>query len=282
MSPRTKRAPPVIPPETRPAILRLIREASEPVKAAALIKSAGLAKGITAKALQAFLDEDLGAGAIFNWGSNATPAYWRSDRQTQARERLLSIAAKELVTDKELIGRAAIGPPKLPAGAIKDARAKLASEQRLSLLTSPPGSKTKVVVDTQHPEPYLEAEIARLLQSFGRERPASRIRALISDEPAAEAQVATATVQEVAEKMFDAMNRIAFSPGTTVTFYRLRQQPELAHVTKAVFDEAALLLQRERKALLSLHGHAPALPADEREKLVTDGLGTYYVSIYAR
>jgi hypothetical protein len=90
------------------------------------------------------------------------------------------------------------------------------------------------------------------------------------------------TVQEVAAKIFDAMNRIAFSPGTTVTFYRLRQQPELAHVPKAIFDEAALLLQHDRKALLSLHDHASALPAEERERFVTDGLGTYYVSIYSR
>jgi hypothetical protein len=67
-----------------------------------------------------------------------------------------------------------------------------------------------------------------------------------------------------------------------VTFYRLRQQPELAHIPKAIFDEAALLLQHEQKALLSLHDHAAALPAEERERFVTDGLGTYYVSIYAR
>jgi len=51
---------------------------------------------------------------------------------------------------------------------------------------------------------------------------------------------------------------------------------------KNIFDEAALLLQRDRKVLLSLHDHAAALPAEERERFVTDGSGTYYVSIYAR
>jgi hypothetical protein len=127
-----------------------------------------------------------------------------------------------------------------------------------------------------HTEAYLSAEIARLLKLYGRERPASRIQALLSPEPESQ------TVHEAAAKIFDAMNRIAFSPGTTVTFYRLRQQPELAHIPKAIFDEAALLLQHERKALLSLHDHAPALSEEERERFVTDGLGTYYVSIYAR
>jgi hypothetical protein len=135
-----------------------------------------------------------------------------------------------------------------------------------------------------HTEAYLETEIAHLLKSHGRERPTSRIQALLAPEPEPSPEPAhpNDTVQEAAAKIFDAMNRIAFSPGTTVTFYRLRQQPELANIPKAIFDEAALLLQNERKALLSLHDHAPALSAEERERFVTDGLGTWYVSIYAR
>jgi hypothetical protein len=78
------------------------------------------------------------------------------------------------------------------------------------------------------------------------------------------------------------MNQLAFSAGATVTFYRLRQHPELADIPKLIFDRAALLLQTERRALLSVHDHAAGLPAEEREGFVTDGLGKFYVSIYAR
>jgi hypothetical protein len=92
----------------------------------------------------------------------------------------------------------------------------------------------------------------------------------------------SADVREVAEKMFAAMNRIAFAPGTTVTFYLLRQQPELAHIPKAIFDEAALLLQQARRALLMVHDFAAALPAGQQESFVSDGLGKFYVSICAR
>ena len=98
----------------------------------------------------------------------------------------------------------------------------------------------------------------------------------------AEAAVEDQDVRDTAEKMFAAMNRIAFSPGTTVTFYRLRQQPELADIPKQIFDRAALLLASERRVLLSIHDHAAALPAEDRDALVTDGLGKFYVSIYAR
>jgi hypothetical protein len=100
----------------------------------------------------------------------------------------------------------------------------------------------------------LTAEIARLLQSFGREHLTASVSALLSGHDGHEtrpqikssAADADITVQEVAKKMFDAMNRIAFAPGTTVTFYRLRQQPELADVPKQIFDQAALFLERER------------------------------------
>ena len=81
--------------------------------------------------------------------------------------------------------------------------------------------------------------------------------------------------------MFAAMNELAFAPGTTVTFYRLRQRPELASIPKEIFDKAALLLQQERRALLAVHDHAARLPKEQQDEFVTDGLGTYYVSIYA-
>lgn len=263
--------PPVVPPEFRAPLLKLIAEATGPLKAAAVVKlAAGLPKKVTGKAVQAFLEEDLRAGRVFNWGTEKTPSYWHRDKEAEARERVLLIAAQEALAEKDLVARAAAGAPALTAAFIKKA---LARETRLKVLN-------KVVVDLEHPGPYLEREISRLLESVGRAGLADRVLAAIAGKAAGEPP--RSSVQEVAAKMFEAMNRIAFSPGTTVTFYRLRQQPELAEVPKAIFDEAALLLQRERKALLSLHDHAPALPAEERERFVTDGLGTYYVSIYAR
>ncbi len=183
----------------------------------------------------------------------------------------------------KLLARANDRQPKIGLAILRSVLDGLVKkEQRLRLV----GSKVKQVVDTQHPEAYLAIwPRLRICSSplAGNGQLAGYRRCLRLEPPASEDSARPEeTVQEVAAKMFDAMNRIAFSPGTTVTFYRLRQQPELAHIPKAIFDEAALLLQRERKALLSLHDHAPALPPEERERFVTDGLGSYYVSIYSR
>jgi hypothetical protein len=139
------------------------------------------------------------------------------------------------------------------------------------------------VIDMKQPGPYLELKIAAVLKTVGIERSVDRVRALLAaDIEAPAAAPASTEVSEVADRMFAATNRIAFAPGTTVTFYLLRQQPELAHIPKKIFDEAALLLQQQRRALLSAHGYAARVPAEEREQLVTDGFGNYYVSIYKR
>jgi hypothetical protein len=282
---KTNRTPIEIPPEVKPVVLKLIQNSPAPIRPVDLIKSAGLPKKATGKALQAALAEELEAGQIFNWGTKTNHLYWRRGPEAEARQRLLSLAASEVLDQASSTARAVGGQPKLSKTVVSHALKDLVQQQRLSLIASPPGSK-KQVVNREHPEPYLVWEIGRLLQDFGREQLTGRVAALLSDKDAdarpAGASSAKPTVQEVAAAMFEAVNRIAFSPGTTVTFYRLRQQPELAHIPKEIFDQAALLLEHERKALLSLHDHAAALPPEERQQFVTDGLGTYYVSIYAR
>jgi hypothetical protein len=274
------RTTPIFPPDTKPSLLKAIQEADAPLKPVQLGKSVESALKLTGPHLKALLAEDLAAGRVFNWGSENAPLYWHREREAEARNRLLNFASGEALTKAQLSAHVAKVPPKIGATVVKSALQSLITEQILCM-GPVAGSKTKCVI---HTDAYLAAEIARLLKSFGRERPTSRIQALLAPEPetSAESPHADETVQAVASKIFDAMNRIAFSPGTTVTFYRLRQQPELAHIPKAVFDAAALLLQHEQKALLSLHDHAAALPAEERERFVTDGLGTYYVSIYVR
>jgi hypothetical protein len=119
----------------------------------------------------------------------------------------------------------------------------------------------------------LESQIDALLTAAGRPVNFELIRQLV-DGPG--------EVTGIADQIFAAMNRLAFSPGASVTFYRLRLQPELATIPKAEFDAACLLLEKQRRCLLMIHDHAAALPEAERARFVTDGLGAYYVSIYAR
>lgn len=238
------------------------------------------------------LGEDLNSGKVFRWGDSKKPAFWNRDPLLEARERLLKVAAEKALTRLALTREAAKSKPKLSSDAVRSARENLIQSGLLREVPAARTSSTRRLIHVEHPE-VLEPEIARLIEAllakYGVTRPHERIRALLAaDAPPAVHESATPSaadeerVRDTAEKIFAAMNRIAFAPGTTVTFYRLRQQAELADIPKPIFDRAALLLQKERRALLGLHDHAPALPAEEREGLVTDGLGKFYVSIYAR
>ncbi|HME08348.1 MAG TPA: hypothetical protein VKG25_14930 [Bryobacteraceae bacterium] len=255
-------------PEAKQIVLDAIAVAEAPIPVSELGKIAR----ITATRVRTLLAEDLTAGRVFLWGDAKKKAYWNRDPSPAARDRLLALAGRELLNTKQLEQRASVEVPAIPIKIVKSARAQLEKEKRFE-------RKSRVIVDMEHPHPYLEREIRSLLTSYGIEREPERIRELLdgTDRPRQ-----SSSVDEVAEIMFAALNRIAFAPGTTVTFYRLRQQPELAEIPKEIFDKAALLLQRDRRALLSVHDHAARLPTEEQQRLVTDGLGTYYVSIYAR
>lgn len=239
--------------------------------------------GLKSTQLKAALAELLQSERIF---AHSKSTYWHKPKPVVlspaqlialGREKLLEFSARELLNAAALKSLVAQALPTIKATAIEAVRKQLLKEALLREV-SPPGevkSKEKLCVNVQHPQAYLTQAIGALLAGFGIERSAAQIERLLGSSDQAP------SLSPVADLLFAAVQRIAFSPGTTVTFHRLRQQPELAKVPKADFDQAALQLQRERRALLSEHGHAARLPQDEQDSLVSDGLGNFYVSIYS-
>ena len=276
------RAPAINPIEARKLLLNAIAGATAPLSAKHLGTLPELGRKVSGTAISKWLADDLQSGGVHWWGSGKTRGLWNRDPKDAAHDRLLEIAAAELLGRTMLEKRAAGMVPAIGGAIVKSARATLLAEGQLREVAAPAGVKGKIVINAARPEPYLQAAIAHLLDSFGISRSPERIQALLGVEQPPAAAHDEQEVRDTAEKIFAAMNRIAFSPGTTVTFYRLRQQPELVQIPKQIFDRAALLLESERRALLSIHDHATALSAEERESFVTDGLGKYYVSIYAR
>jgi hypothetical protein len=265
-------------PEAHQTILQAIDSADAPITASALGKRPGIGTSARVKLL---LAGDIASGRVFNWGKTA---YWNLDPETVARQRVLAAAGRECLRLSDLKKSVSGETPKLTATAVQSAIRKLISEDRL-LPKEAKTSNVSGIIDLQHPEPYLHRKITAILKSVGIERSANRIAALLAPEIEASAAASdepSPDVQDVAEKIFAAMNRAAFAAGTTVTFHVLRQRPELAHIPKKIFDEAALLLQQDRRALLNPHGYAGSISIQEKEQLVTDGFGNYYVSIYAR
>ena len=271
----------------RQQLLTAISSAPEPLSMTTLGTLPDIGAKLSGPKVKELLGEDMKRGDLFAWAVGKKACMWNRNPDDIAKQRLLDLSAKAVLTGIDLDKKAGKQSPPIGMRTLKAVRSRLQREGLLREVGAAPGSKAKRLIHAQHPEPYLEEEIARLLHSFGLMRSAEQIRNLLAPGTLAPPQTQETkadedTIREVADKIFDAVNRIAFSPGTTVTFYRLRQQPELIDIPKAIFDRAALLLQSERKAHLSVHDHAAALPQEEQDLCVTDGLGHFYVSAYAR
>jgi hypothetical protein len=152
-----------------------IRAADRPLKPVEIGKCAGVPHKVPGVEVVKLLAPGLKAIPIFDWGPAKSPVYWHRDPEKVAEERLASIAGAEPLVEAELLKRAIAIAPRIGMAMLRSAKTRLVQEKRFRL-EGPKGKK--IVVDTQHPEPFLEMEISQLLQSFGRARPAAQIRAL--------------------------------------------------------------------------------------------------------
>ena len=279
MASAKRRAIPPDPIETQRAIFKAIAAAQEPFSVEAVVALVDLPRKVPKTQVSKLLAEEMKSARLFAGKADGKKAFWHHDPKAIATSAILEVAAAEVLTAEALAQKAALLCPRITLN-FKTLQKTLLDNGQLLKVKAAPGTKATAqrLINAERPEVYIESEIALLLKEVGLTRLPERIQAL----PEAESPGEEELVRDAAEKIFAAMNRIAFAPGTTVTFCRLRQQPELSNMPKPVFDRAALLLQKERRALLSIHDHAARLPAEEREGLVTDGFGKYYVSIYAR
>src|SRR5205085_1572409 len=115
------------------------------------------------------LDDEVRVGRIYSWGRDI---YWDRNPRAMARERLLRVTANQLLTASPLNQTVSSEPPKINRSMVIDVREELIRDGSLREVSPPRGSKTKtkVIVNVSHPEPYLKIEIGRLLEDFGVKR----------------------------------------------------------------------------------------------------------------
>ena len=151
-------------------------------------------------------------------------------------------------------------------------------------------------------EAYLKKAWKELLAASERLAPAgvsreqafdalARLSGLRAAEPPSFRPATTATkpdagdVAQVGERILAVLPRVepAAGSGALVFFQDLRRAPELAELTKPAFDAAVLALNTSRPdVVLHHHDHAPRLSDAERNQLVADDQGHYYVGMAFR
>jgi hypothetical protein len=99
VSSKVKQAAIEFPLEQKPAVLKLIRDSSEPLTPAVIIVLADLPKKLTVKKVQAALDDEINSGQIFNWGTPAKHSYWHRGLHDEVQQRIVGLAANSLMDD---------------------------------------------------------------------------------------------------------------------------------------------------------------------------------------
>ena len=290
---RTKTvAPPS--PETREHVLGVIRATAEPMTASQLSKLLVAPHKLSEAKLTPILAEFVAASTLQTFSPKTAKGklrYW--DRDLREFGRTLIAAA----LDKK--GPQSFADLRKAAKQLNDADFQSAFQGLIdsrSLFEHPPLPKKKPSFGTHppSPEPYLR-EIGVQLTNVVAQLAAASVprdelrRALVQLVEATGVHFGTSTSaqngevpkREIVVDLVSLMKSIepAADNGALVAARELRRAAQL---DKSQFDRAVLDLARQGQLMLHRHDFAAGLSTAERDELVTDGAGTYYVGMALR
>jgi hypothetical protein len=280
----------------RAALLETLEQAEGPLAVKELAKAISRAIRFTESEVEQLLDEQVQAGRLHRFPAAAPkgkPRYWIGDPLEYGR-----LALRKVLDAK--------GPQ--TEGALKKTLKGLSGGQFDEILAAaiaarvvwrhPPVGKTKkelLGTKPPSPEPYLY-EVGRQLAEIVARLTAVNVsgdslrRALVQLIEGAGIPFAAAAVtdresagsgQRVAVDLIGLMRRI--EPGAERgALVGARDLRRAAQLEKEDFDRAVLELARQGGLSLHRHDYATILTPAERDELVTDGAGTYYVGVALR
>lgn len=281
--------------EIRDVALLRIRETVEPVTARQLSTLLSMASKIPESVLVPILDECVATGRIHSFSpatAKGKPRYWDRDLIEWSR---LSIERSVQKKGPQTVAKLRTMNNGLSDPQFKQVFQSLIETGRLR--EHPPVGKSKTLkYGTEPPacEPYLKdvgkslARIVSQLTSAGVDsqtlakavavclKEAGIPTSLNGSEATRDANVGLADLD-----LLMLMKQIepGAERGALVTARELRRA---ANLDKLRFDQSVLELARQGRIMLHRHDHAAGLSVSERDELVTDGAGAYYVGMALR
>ena len=291
---KTTRTPPEISPATREHVLSLIQSTTEPVTAAQVAKLLTGSHKLSEARVLPVLDEFVAQARLISFSpktAKGKPRYWDRDSAALACLLITGILGKK--------GALALSDLRKAAKAVSDSEFHAAFQSLIEsrqLFEHPPLPKKKTSsfgLRPPSPEPYLrdlETQLSKTVAQLVAAKVPTDVlrRALVQLVEATgvsfkapgshtpEAAPAAAEMDLVA-----LIRRIepAADNGALVAARDLRRA---ANLIKSQFDRAVLNLASQGRLMLHRHDFAGGLSESERDELVTDGAGTYYVGMALR
>jgi len=225
------------------------------------------------------------ASGVFQWPKfRGSVRFWHREPQMVAESAAIEIArnpTSESNLLKELPKKAFGYPAKLGKKVIGN----LIGDGRL--FKDPPwGAKHKLTLIKPDPERYrkqLEAELATILNKYAALgiSPRSLVDQICKQDEVrgAPAQNQPRSVEQVADTIMTALEKVEPRKGLVVAVAKVRQAPGLQFLAKSEFDRAIMYLRAKQRVFLHDHDAPYTLSEKEREQLVTDGKDGFYVGI---
>lgn len=272
-------------------MLKVLPLTGEPVTAAQLAKLTAKPHKLSEAAVKLIVDERVARGELRQFpGATAKgkPRFWDRDEATFASGAMVALLDKKGPQTKAATLKAAKG---INATVAANALQSLIDSRRVFEHPGVGSSKAiKFGATPPAPEPYLKevssklATVVSKLTSVGvkREMIADAVAAMVTQcgLPFSRGSVGqTPSARELDLLMLMRQIEPGAERGTLVPTRELRRA---ANLDKAEFDRAVLDLAQSGRIMLHRHDHPSGLSQRERDELVTDGAGAYFVGVAIR
>jgi len=281
--------------EAKVEALRVISRTSEPLPAKKISTLLVAPFKISPTALVPILDEFVVSGQLHAFPpatAKGPPRYWDRDLTEYGRVLILGVLEKK--------GSQAQAKLKTAAKALDELQFKTTFQSLLDdrrVYEHPPLGKSRVVtygLAPASPAAYLKeigvqlAKIIHQLSAVGVSIDDLRdatdqlfLQAGLGQDSVDPQTVAPASQVNLELELLALIRQIepGAEQGALVTARELRRA---ANQDKMIFDQAVLTLARKGQLMLHRHDYASGLSPSERDELVTDGAGTYYVGMALR
>mgnify|MGYP005849961885 CR=1 FL=1 len=238
--------------------------------------------------VQAALNELVDRGTLYLWQPGKTPYFGLTDPCKTALDAILNALAGGPLTERELIGRIR---KRLPGYRKKDLKEHLSGATQIYEYPRFRKIKTRYGLQPPEPGPYLGRTVQDMIAvrdllapfKVSLERIYEALQRELGLEPTAGAPSTVRTPDERAPRetqrlILEGIARLQ-PPGQRRALVSIRELRRSVSLKKSVFDRTVLSLAVQGEVALHHHDFPSSLSPDERDELVRDEQGTFYVGI---
>jgi hypothetical protein len=280
-------------PETQEQVLIAIRSTSEPMTASQISKLLVAPHKLSEAKLAPLLEDFVETSKLRAFPSKTAkgkPRYWDRDSNEFGRQLIMGSLKKKGAQSEADLRKAS---KQLPEAAFQSVFQSLIDSR--TLIPHPPLPKARKILFSNSPpspEPYLRdigvqlTKIVAPLIAAGVSQNELR-QSLVQLVERAGVRFGASTGNAVPARQDTAADLVSLirsiEPGAdNGALVAARELRRAAKLDKQQFDRAVLDLARQGRLMLHRHDFANGLSPDERDELVTDEAGTYYVGMALR